>query len=312
MASSCSILEPIAPYERVTLPTVKSQIGLVQNFFLAKLHANGDEPLLEDEDLPTKQRYPKPRLPPTGKILSPRKRPAKDQGGNKSKKKKTEHKKDGGDVVVPGVSGAGVGAGGGGGVVVDKSPFGGGAAGTKGGLKPAVGKLKLAMPGGSTSSSGAAIPGTANNPTSNPNLNNENENDGNDNDTSNLDAAADPFDVPDDSPTIQHQQTVTNARADKMNKAAGNNTAGSNDNNDDGTATGDVQRGSITDVGGSGGVGGGGVRAGGGAGLGMDHTVMGTDTGLDDDAEDDAEDDDDGGGGGIGGGAIGVGVGGGT
>jgi len=44
---------------------LKAQIGLVQNFFLAKLHANNEEPLVEDEDLPIKQRAPKPRLPPT-------------------------------------------------------------------------------------------------------------------------------------------------------------------------------------------------------------------------------------------------------
>ncbi|KAI9804131.1 MAG: hypothetical protein M1825_001533 [Sarcosagium campestre] len=89
--ASASILEAPPPYEPITLQSLKKQIGLVQNFFLAKLHANGDEPLIEDEDLPQKQRFPKPRLPPTGKISSPRKRPIKEQGGNKSKKKKTEH-----------------------------------------------------------------------------------------------------------------------------------------------------------------------------------------------------------------------------
>lgn len=61
----------------------------MQNFFLAKLHANNDEPLVEDDDLPAKQRFPKPRLPPSGKITSPRKRPLKEQGGNKNKKRKT-------------------------------------------------------------------------------------------------------------------------------------------------------------------------------------------------------------------------------
>jgi hypothetical protein len=65
-----------------------SQPKIVHNFYLAKLHANGDEPLIEDDDLPIKQRFPKPRLPPSGKISSPRKRPLKEQGGNKSKKKK--------------------------------------------------------------------------------------------------------------------------------------------------------------------------------------------------------------------------------
>jgi transcriptional activator SPT7 len=61
---------------------------LVQEFFLNKLHANNDEPLVEDEDLPAKQRPPKPRLPPTGKISMPRKRPLHGQGGGSKKKKK--------------------------------------------------------------------------------------------------------------------------------------------------------------------------------------------------------------------------------
>lgn len=59
----------------------------MQNFFYAKLHASG-EPLVEDEDLPVKQRPPKPRLPPTGKISMPRKRPLQGQGGGSKKKKK--------------------------------------------------------------------------------------------------------------------------------------------------------------------------------------------------------------------------------
>ncbi|KAH0538040.1 hypothetical protein FGG08_005352 [Glutinoglossum americanum] len=87
------------PFEPLTRQNIKNQIGLVQNFFLAKIHAQKDgEPLVEDEDLPQKQRFPKPRLPPTGKITSPRKRPAKEQGGNAKKKKKVENLiKGGGD-----------------------------------------------------------------------------------------------------------------------------------------------------------------------------------------------------------------------
>lgn len=60
----------------------------MRNFFLAKLHANNEQPLIEDEDLPLKQRPPKPRLPPTGKISMPRKRPLNGQGGGSKKKKK--------------------------------------------------------------------------------------------------------------------------------------------------------------------------------------------------------------------------------
>lgn len=86
-ATSTNIFEPLPPLPPITKESVKEQIGLVRNFFLAKLHANGDEPLVEDEDLPVKQRFPKPRLPPTGKITSPRKRPARELGGMKKKKK---------------------------------------------------------------------------------------------------------------------------------------------------------------------------------------------------------------------------------
>ncbi|KAK6533624.1 Transcriptional activator spt7 [Orbilia ellipsospora] len=76
------------PFEPLSRDLLKDQIGLVQNFFLAKLHANSEEPLIEDEDLPIKQRAPKPRLPPTGKITTPRKRPVSGQGGNSKKKKR--------------------------------------------------------------------------------------------------------------------------------------------------------------------------------------------------------------------------------
>ncbi|KAI9707562.1 MAG: Transcriptional activator spt7 [Candelina mexicana] len=86
--TSVSSFEPPPPYEPITMQTYKDQIGLVHNFFLAKLHANGDQPLIEDDELPQKQRFPKPRLPPTGKISSPRKRPIKEQGGGSKKKKK--------------------------------------------------------------------------------------------------------------------------------------------------------------------------------------------------------------------------------
>jgi transcriptional activator SPT7 len=89
-AVAASIFEAPPSFEPLTIHNVKAQIGLVQNFFLAKLHANNDEPLIEDDDLPVKQRFPKPRLPNTGVISSPRKRPLKEQGGNAKKKKKVE------------------------------------------------------------------------------------------------------------------------------------------------------------------------------------------------------------------------------
>jgi transcriptional activator SPT7 len=89
--ATAAIFEPLSPLQPVTKDSIQNEIGLVKNFFLAKLHANGDEPLIEDEDLPQKQRFPKPRLPPTGKITSPRKRPLKEQAGNAKKKKKLEN-----------------------------------------------------------------------------------------------------------------------------------------------------------------------------------------------------------------------------
>jgi len=86
--STSILMQPPEPYPTLTLNRLKSQIGLVQNFFLAKLHANNDEPLVEDDDLPVRHRLPKPKLGATGKIVSPRKRPMKDQGGSAKKKKK--------------------------------------------------------------------------------------------------------------------------------------------------------------------------------------------------------------------------------
>ena len=64
------------------------EIGLVQRFFKDKLSANNGQPVTEDEDLPQKQRLPKPRLPPTGKITSPRKRPMREAGPGKGHPKK--------------------------------------------------------------------------------------------------------------------------------------------------------------------------------------------------------------------------------
>ena len=60
----------------------------MQDFFRNKLRANGDKPLTEDDDLPVKQRMPKPRLGPWGKITSPRKRPFKEPGPGKGHPRK--------------------------------------------------------------------------------------------------------------------------------------------------------------------------------------------------------------------------------
>lgn len=64
-------LFPTPPaYARISVNNVSDQIGLVQAFFKGKLDANNDEPLVEDLELPPKQRpmAAKPRLPASGKI----------------------------------------------------------------------------------------------------------------------------------------------------------------------------------------------------------------------------------------------------
>ncbi|KAL8655689.1 MAG: hypothetical protein Q9226_002948 [Calogaya cf. arnoldii] len=83
-----SALPPPAPLTPITVDNIDSQIGLVQQFFRDKLAANNDKPLIEDDDLPQKQRFPKPRLPPTGKISSPRKRPIREPGPGKGHPRK--------------------------------------------------------------------------------------------------------------------------------------------------------------------------------------------------------------------------------
>ncbi|KAI1169872.1 bromodomain-containing protein [Nemania sp. FL0916] len=85
-----ALFEELPPPEPVNKENIQEQIGLVKNFFLAKLHANGDQPLTEDKDLPVKQRRPQPRLGATGKIVSPQKRPPKEQNAINKKRKKLE------------------------------------------------------------------------------------------------------------------------------------------------------------------------------------------------------------------------------
>lgn len=87
------LFDSLSASDAVTKDNIQGQIGLVKNFFLAKLHANGDQPLVEDEDLPVKQKRPRPRLGATGKIVSPQKRPPKEQIALAKKKKKLEASK---------------------------------------------------------------------------------------------------------------------------------------------------------------------------------------------------------------------------
>lgn len=88
--STEELLPALTPSDPVTRENIQEQIGLVKNFFLAKLHANGDQPLVEDEDLPTKQKKPRPRLGASGKIVTAQKRPPKEQLALAKKKKKLE------------------------------------------------------------------------------------------------------------------------------------------------------------------------------------------------------------------------------
>src|SRR6185369_2200232 len=84
------LFDQLPPTEPVTKENIQDQIGLVKNFCLAKLHANGDQPLVEDEDLPTKQKKPRPRLGASGKIVTAQKRSPKEQLALAKKKKKME------------------------------------------------------------------------------------------------------------------------------------------------------------------------------------------------------------------------------
>lgn len=78
------------PWPAITLETLEEQIGIVHKFFKDKLEKIDQAQLIEDEELPPKQRFPRPRLPPTGKISSPRKRPIREQQAIARKKRRLE------------------------------------------------------------------------------------------------------------------------------------------------------------------------------------------------------------------------------
>ncbi|KAI5199227.1 hypothetical protein E4T39_06350 [Aureobasidium subglaciale] len=102
LITSSGIVFPVpTPYDPISTDNLPSQIGLVQDFFATKLAANQGRPLVDDEDLPTKQRFPRPRLPPTGKISSPRKRPIREQQQAAKKRRKLEENKDDSKLVKP-------------------------------------------------------------------------------------------------------------------------------------------------------------------------------------------------------------------
>ncbi|KAJ4986853.1 Transcriptional activator SPT7 [Stagonosporopsis vannaccii] len=94
VAATGNIMEEPAKFEPVTTQVAENQIGLVRDWLLNKLHNSSDGALVEDDDLPPKQRFPKPRLPPTGKISSPRKRPLREQQQLARKKRKLDEEKE--------------------------------------------------------------------------------------------------------------------------------------------------------------------------------------------------------------------------
>ncbi|KAJ4384429.1 Transcriptional activator spt7 [Didymella sp. IMI 355093] len=102
VATTGNIMEEPPKFEPVTSQLAEGQIGLVRDWLLNKLHNNSDGSLVEDDDLPPKQRFPKPRLPPTGKISSPRKRPLREQQQMARKKRKLdEEREENGEAPVP-------------------------------------------------------------------------------------------------------------------------------------------------------------------------------------------------------------------
>ena len=105
VSPTVTLFAPPPPYARISTDNLSRQIGLLHDFFKGKLEANNDEPLVEDLELPPKQRPMaiKPRLPASGKIpqaslpglsSSPQKRAAPPMasktGGSEPSKKKSK------------------------------------------------------------------------------------------------------------------------------------------------------------------------------------------------------------------------------
>jgi transcriptional activator SPT7 len=82
-------------WDPITTDTIDFEISLLRPFLREKLGEGNI--LLEDEQLPQKQRFARPRLPPTGKIVIPRKRKesaSNGPGGSAKKKKKSNPLKE--------------------------------------------------------------------------------------------------------------------------------------------------------------------------------------------------------------------------
>ncbi|KAL4873503.1 hypothetical protein BDV12DRAFT_160155 [Aspergillus spectabilis] len=73
ISQSVTVFTPPPSYPRITSESVSSQIGIIQAFLKGKLQAHNNEPLVEDLELPPKQRpmAARPRLPASGRIPPP-------------------------------------------------------------------------------------------------------------------------------------------------------------------------------------------------------------------------------------------------
>jgi transcriptional activator SPT7 len=76
------------PWDPMTSESIDFEIGLIHKFLQDKLSSSTEQYIIEDENLPIKLRPAKPRLPPTGKINTPRKRKEIPTNASNSKKKK--------------------------------------------------------------------------------------------------------------------------------------------------------------------------------------------------------------------------------
>ncbi|KAH7138022.1 transcriptional activator spt7 [Dendryphion nanum] len=94
VATTGAVMPEPPKFEPVTRQNIVNEIGIIHDWFKKKMTESSAEALIEDEDLPPKQRFPKPRLPPTGKISSPRKRPLREQQQMARKKRKLDEEKD--------------------------------------------------------------------------------------------------------------------------------------------------------------------------------------------------------------------------
>ncbi|WBW70874.1 SAGA complex bromodomain subunit Spt7 [Schizosaccharomyces osmophilus] len=80
---------PLPPrYPPITRESLKDEVNLIQDFLTARMDEFGVDELIEDEDIRPRNKPPRPRLPPNGKITAGRKRIASSVFLNQSLRKK--------------------------------------------------------------------------------------------------------------------------------------------------------------------------------------------------------------------------------